>query len=242
MAKSIRLSVSIVVLACFFCLTHVGGQEKEARQSAQSVDVTSKLHFLLHLPDGYQADENKQWPLLIFLHGAGERGDDLDLVKKWGPPKQVEENNDLPFIVVSPQCPKRGYWNIEHLNQMVDSVIKNNRVDSKRVYLTGLSMGGYGTWALAALHPEKFAAIAPICGGGDPAAAELLLQTPIWAFHGDADNVVPLSGSVDIVEAIKAKGGTKARLTIYEGVGHNSWSETYANPELYQWLLQHKRD
>ena len=121
----------------------------ESTQTAQSVDVKSKMHFLLHLPAGYHVDLDKNWPLLVFLHGAGERGDDLELVKKWGPPKMVEAKQDLPFVVVSPQCPTDVFWNIEHLSQLIDSVIKNNRVDQKRVYLTGLSMGGYGTWGLA---------------------------------------------------------------------------------------------
>ena len=235
---SFRLAIFTAVLFAFSATNIVG---QDSPHTEESADVTSKMHYLLHLPKAYKNDTDKKWPLLIFLHGAGERGNNLDLVKKWGPPKQAEENKELPFIVVSPQCPVRTYWNIEQLNQLIDSVIKNNRVDTDRVYLTGLSMGGYGTWGLAALHPEKFAAIAPICGGGDPESAELLVDLPIWAFHGGADKVVPVEGTTKIVEAIKAKGGTKIKMTIYEGVGHNSWSQTYANPKLYEWFLQQKR-
>ncbi len=240
MPKSNVLSVLRLILLCVVLASSVTAQD--SRQQAQSVDVTAKMHFLSYFPEGYDKDTDKKWPLLIFLHGAGERGTDLNLVKKWGPPKMIAQGKDLPLIVVSPQCPENSYWNLKHLDQLIESVIKNNRVDEKRIYLTGLSMGGFGTWALTALHPEKFAAIAPICGVGDPETAELLLDVPIWAFHGEDDKVVPVSGTIDIVEAIKAKGGTKAKMTVYEGVGHNSWSTTYANPELIEWFLKHKKN
>jgi predicted peptidase len=118
--------------------------------------------------------------------------------------------------------------------------LRKYRIDKDRVYLTGLSMGGYGTWALAAAHPEKFAAIAPICGGGNPAEAAKLARLPIWVFHGAKDPTVPIERSKEMVEAIKAAGGD-AKFTIYPEAGHDSWTETYNNPELYQWLLAQKR-
>ncbi len=144
--------------------------------------IKVKLNYLLYLPKGYDADAKKEWPLILFLHGAGESGDDLAKVKKNGPPKVVA-HQDLPFVIVSPQSPRMG-WNVDALNGLLDDVIAHHHIDKERVYLTGLSMGGYGTWALAAAHPEKFAAIAPICGGGDPKAASKIKHLPIWVFHG----------------------------------------------------------
>lgn len=176
---------------------------------------------------------------MLFLHGAGESGNDLAKVKSHGPPKLVETKGPFPFILVSPQSPGRG-WNPEVLNALVDSVIKQYRVDKRRVYVTGLSMGGYGTWALAAAYPEKFAALAPICGGGNPADADKLAKLPIWVFHGAKDTTVPFKRSEEMVEALKAAGG-HPKFTVYPEAGHDSWTETYANPEFYEWLLAQKR-
>ncbi len=200
-----------------------GGEEKGSEEKAGNPQVA------------------KKWPLLVFLHGAGERGDDLDKVRQWGPPKRVATDHDFPFVVLSPQCPAGIYWNIDHVNQLIDKVIAENQIDTNQVYVTGLSMGGFGTWSLVAAHPEKFAAAIPICGGGDPANAQALSQTPIWAFHGDQDNTVPVKRTTDMVDAIKEIDGKNIKLTLYPGVHHNSWSATYANPEIYKWLLSNKR-
>jgi predicted peptidase len=192
----------------------------------------------LFLPAGY-AESDKKWPLMLFLHGAGETGDELAKVKIHGPPKIVESKPDFPFILVSPQSPSRG-WNADALKALLDTVMSENRVDADRVYVTGLSMGGYGAWALAAAHPEMFAAIAPICGGGNPKDADRLKPLPIWVFHGAKDRTVPLERSEEMVAALKA-AGNDAKFTVYPEAGHDSWTETYDNPELYTWLLSHKR-
>lgn len=230
---------NVVLLACIWIGVVSGICAQESRQSEQTITITTKLNYLLHVPDGYEKESSKQWPLMMFLHGAGERGDNLDVVKKWGPPKLVEEGKAFPFILISPQCPAGQRWNVEHLNRLLEKVISEHNVDQKRVYLTGLSMGGYGTWALAARYPNKFAAVAPVCGGGDPRTANKLLEIPIWAFHGDADRVVPLSETTKMVDAIEEQGGKKIKLTVYEGVDHNSWSPTYSNDELFKWFLSH---
>lgn len=213
-------------------------------QHSQSFEKTItknlRCEYLLFLPDGYS--ENKQgWPLMLFLHGAGERGSDLKKVKKHGPPKIVEKQKDFPFIVVSPQCPKNDWWTdkVEVLIKLLDDIIARYNVDTERIYLTGLSMGGYGTWALAAKYPESFSAIAPICGGGNRVMAFRLKDVPVWAFHGAKDNVVPLKQSEEMVNAIIARGGD-ARLTVYPDAGHDSWTETYNNEELYEWFLKHR--
>ncbi len=210
---------------------------QQERTFEGEIKVHVKLKYLLFLPEQY--DKQEKWPLIVFLHGAGESGDDLNKVKIHGPPKIVEQKKDFPFVVVSPQCPRRG-WDPNAVNALVDSVIASEKIDADRVYLTGLSMGGYGTWALAALQPAKFAAIAPICGGGNPAEAAKLKDLPIWVFHGAKDTAVPLSQSEAMVKAIEAAGG-KPKFTVYPEAGHDSWTETYNNPELYAWLMEHKR-
>lgn len=196
-----------------------------------------KLKYLLYLPEGYEKSET-DWPLLLFLHGAGESGENLAKVKAHGLPKIVEKRA-IPFIAVSPQSPGRG-WDPVALNALLDEIIANHRVDRDRIYLTGLSMGGFGTWSLAAAHPERFAAIAPICGGGNLRDARRLKGLPIWVFHGAKDEVIPLSRSEDMVKAVKEAGGD-VKFTIYPDVGHDSWTMTYENPELYDWLLAHKK-
>jgi predicted peptidase len=196
------------------------------------------IKYWLFLPADYKKDGST--PLMLFLHGAGERGNNLELVKKWGPPKLVAKDPKFQFLVVSPQCPKGERWDVEQMVALVKHVAATHRVDRQRMYCTGLSMGGYGTWAITAKYPKLFAAAVPICGGGDPANATALAKLPIWAFHGDKDTSVPLERSQVMVDAIREAGGD-AKLEIYPGVGHNSWSQTYANPELYRWLLSHQK-
>ncbi len=211
---------------------------QQAKTFEQKITTTAKLNYLLSLPTDY-GKSRKAWPLVLFLHGAGESGSDLEKVKVHGPPKLVETKGPFPFILVSPQSPGRG-WNPDVLNALLDTLLKQYRADKDRVYLTGLSMGGYGTWALAAAHPERFAAIAPICGGGNPADAKKLAQLPTWVFHGAKDPTVPLKRSEEMVEALKAAGGNP-KFTVYPDAGHDSWTATYENPEFYTWLLAQKR-
>ncbi len=211
---------------------------QQEKQFEATVKVKAKLQYLLYLPAGYGTSRQK-WPLVLFLHGAGESGTDLARVKTHGPPKLVEQGREFPFILVSPQCSTRG-WNPDTLNALLDDLIRTYRVDPDRVYVTGLSMGGYGTWALAAAHPEKFAAIAPICGGGNPRDAGKIAKLPIWVFHGAKDPTVPLQRSEVMVQAVKAAGGN-VKFTIYPEAGHDSWTESYNNPEFYTWLLAQKR-
>ena len=212
--------------------------DQQAKHFEKEITVTAQIDYLLFLPEGYDKGD-KKWPLILFLHGAGESGNDLQKVKIHGPPKIVESKPDFPFIVVSPQSRQRG-WNPDVLKAMLDDVCEKYRVDRDRVYLTGLSMGGFGTWSLAAAYPDYFAAIVPICGGGDPASASKLKNLPIWVFHGAKDEAVPLKRSEDMVEALK-KAGADVKFTVYPDAGHDSWTETYNNPELYRWLLNHKR-
>lgn len=213
---------------------------QQAHTFQQSVTTPVTLNYLLHLPPN--SADGSQHPLILFLHGSGERGDNIELVKAHGLPKDLEQQPDFPFIVVSPQCPFNDMWvfHAADLRWLLEDIFTRYPVDQSRVYLTGLSMGGTGTWFTAARYPDLFAAIAPICGDGHRQLAERLTHTPIWAFHGELDEVVLPERSKMLVGAVNQLGGD-ARLTLYPDLTHNSWTRTYANPELYTWLLQHQR-
>lgn len=217
-------------------------EEGKTGQQAQEFEkqVTIKFKYLLYLPEDYYQEKDKKWPTILFLHGAGERGDDINKVKLHGPPKILQKKKDFQFIVISPQCPPNAWWDPFGLSLLLDEIQAKYRVDVDRVYLTGLSMGGFGTWDLATRQPGRFAAIAPICGGGNPVLAGVLKDVPAWVFHGDADPVVPVQRSDEMVEALKRVGG-EVKYTRYPGVQHDSWTASYENPELYKWFLEHKR-
>lgn len=235
-----RLTLVTLALIAAVSGAYGGESKKETGQQTARLDtqVRVTMDYLLFLPEGY--DQQESWPLILFLHGAGERGDDLELVKKHGPPKIVETKKDLPFIVVSPQCKPNVWWQPMRLIALLDEIVAKYKVDEERIYVTGLSMGGFGTWALAAQTPDRFAAVVPICGGGEPYWARRFPQLPVWAFHGGKDFLVPPRRSEEMVEALKKFGG-KPKLTVYPDAGHDSWTETYDNPELYEWLLEQKR-
>ncbi len=210
---------------------------------------TTKVDYLLFLPKGYDAQSGKKWPLILFLHGAGERGSDVWKVAVHGPPKYVATHPEFPFIVVSPQCPDGQIWSSDVLVGLLDDIQQSYRVDASRVYLTGLSMGGYGTWDLGLSHPERFAAIVPICGGGElikgllanREQAQALKTLGVWAFHGGKDPVVPLEESQRMVNLLKKMGVPDVKLTVDPEAGHDSWTKAYNDPELYDWLLKHQR-
>lgn len=198
-----------------------------------------KVNYWLYIPEAYETDD-KKWPLMLFLHGAGERGTDLEKVKVHGPPKLIDEGKTFPFIIVSPQCPEGQYWSIESLDLLLNDIVENYNVDLDRIYVTGLSMGGYGTWTLATEFPNRFAAIAPVCGGGNPNLAHLIKDVPAWIFHGEKDMVVPIKQSQMMVDAIKKVGGNPM-FTKYPEANHDSWTETYNNDDLYDWFLKQNR-
>jgi predicted peptidase len=217
---------------------------------SQRVTQEIAMQYLCYLPNGYPGTNRQRWPLLLFLHGAGERGSDIQLTSVHGPLKQVKLGQEFPFIIVAPQCAAGELWHNEPLLQLLNHVEAKFAVDTNRIYLTGISMGGYGTWQLGLEHPEKFAAMVPICGGGN--MIDVILGTrdkgaavkrlPIWAFHGAKDNVVPPEESERLVNQLNKLGGKEVKLTIYPEANHDSWTETYKNPELYEWLLKQKRN
>lgn len=207
---------------------------------SQPVTTNITLHYLLHLPP--TLNNGSKHPLILFLHGSGRRGSDPELLKTGGLPKILETQPDFPFIVVSPQCAADDQWVFHSvdLRGLLDDVFQRYPVDTSRVYLTGLSMGGTGTWFVAAHYPHYFAAIAPVCGDVHRKLAERLINLPVWAFHGELDDVVPAERSKILVEGLNYLGGN-ARLTLYPDLSHDIGPRTYENPELYAWFLQHKR-
>jgi predicted peptidase len=200
--------------------------------------MLAPLSYLLFLPARYDEGAG-DWPLMVYLHGSGERGDDLNLVKTYGPPKIVEDTPDFPFVLLSPQCPQDQYWQPRRLLALIEDVVAGYRIDRQRIVLTGASLGAFGGWATAAADPGRFAALVPVCGWGDPAWVPALCRMPIWMFHGEDDDVVPISSSLEMLDAIRAAGGD-ATLTAYPGVGHDAWTKAYATPELYTWLLERR--
>ena len=266
------------------------------RKSYQSTATQEQREYFLYLPRGYETDEEKIWPVILFLHGGGERGDglgDLDYVLDHGPLMEAWiQRRDLLFIILSPQLPifsmsgqierpetkpqrlesgvpprddkedpatpmtraegdpspfgefgpPDGWWKVEDdLLNMVDSTLSDYRADSKRVYLTGLSYGGFGTWYMATYHSDRWAAIAPMCGLGDPTLAQQLaaVNMPIWIFQGGRDDVIQPQWIYPMANSLEEAGLKTVRLTIHEDLGHNAWTRVYAGEDLYNWFLSH---
>ena len=200
------------------------------------------LSYLLYLPDNYD-EVYSSLPLVLFLHGVGERGNNLSLVKKHGIPKRIEKGDSFPFICIAPQCPKDGYWNrpdiINALFALVNKVKKDFSLKSNKVYGTGLSMGGLGVLEMAIQDPSFFSAIIPVCGGANLDQIDRIRSLPIWLFHGDRDMVHPVENSINIYQKLQPKN-TNIHLTVYGNTGHDSWTMTYDNDEIYNWLINFK--
>lgn len=218
----------------FHWLSYLYRYQLRRKHGAQSIYNT-----LVSLPEGYAGD-HKSAPLLLFLHGVGERGDDLALIEHEGPVTAREQGMKLPFIIVSAQCPYGERWDPLVLNFLLDELEQRYRIDKTREYVTGLSMGGTGTWDLAMAYPDRFAAVVPIAEGGDSRLAARMKHLPTWAFHGTLDDRVPLRFVQSTVDALKAAGGD-VRFTIYPDRHHDSWLPAYADPRLYDWILSHAR-
>jgi len=248
------ISLPLLLLLGLSACSSLHNTTMKPGQSAQKFSLERKqvlaADYLLSLPADYGKDPAKRWPLILFLHGAGERGSDVSLVAKHGPAKTDTARDN--FIIVSPQCPAGKIWSEDLLLALLDDIEARYPVDTHRVYLTGLSMGGFGAWNLGIAHPERFAAMAPICGGGetiritlaqiyDPATLAQMKSLGIWAFHGAKDTTVSPAESEHMVDALKKAGCEDIKLTIYPEAQHDSWTQTYANPELFTWFLKHAR-
>jgi predicted peptidase len=204
-------------------------------------DADGKEHkYVVFIPHDYKGD--KEFPVILFLHGSGEtKGGSKMPVEVGIGPAIMKREKTFPFITVIPQAEKRpwsaGSYDGNLAIAILDEVCMQYKTDKKRIYLTGLSMGGMGAWSHAIKSPERWAAIVPICGRGDTTAAEMIKDLPCWCFHGDADNAVKVEGSRSMIDAIKKAGGNP-KYTEYAGVGHNSWVKAYDTDELYEWMLK----
>ena len=217
-----------------------------------------KLRYRLLKPKDY--DPNRKYPLVVFLHGAGERGSDntAQLVHAMADFASDRIMENYPAFVIAPQCPDEKKWvevpwtdedhempkepsqSLRQTLELVAALQEEFSIDPARRYITGLSMGGFGVWDAIQRRPELFAAAAPVCGGADARLAKRIKDVPVWAFHGDQDDAVKVRRSRDMIAAIKAAGGSP-KYTEYKGVGHDSWTATYQDPELYKWLFAQKR-
>jgi predicted peptidase len=256
MNRILRPLLSAVLMLVAIATFRANGQMLSPDQTAitnlsvQKCSVTEFAQYFLFLPKDYDSHATKRWPVVLFLHGLGERGSNIWQTTVHGPVQYIAKHPDFPFVLVAPQCPGEE-WSAEVVLGVLDQVEARYAVDTNRVYLTGLSMGGYGVWDLATSHAERFAAVAPISGGGEmlgvivsgklPDKTQSLKDLPFWVFHGRKDEVVPLSESERMVAAVKQFGCNEVKLTVYPEAKHNAWTQTYENPELYQWFLKHKR-
>ena len=239
--KHLSLTLAVLVLVTVASRTLNGGEAKTGFVHRVLKTDDGDAKYVVFVPHDYKGD--KPYPLILFLHGAGETGTDGKKQVKVGlGPAIKRQEKTFGFIAVFPQSEKRN-WRADSEDgqralKILDQVMKDYKVDPQRVYLTGLSMGGFGTWSLAAAIPDRWAAIAPICGGGDPKTAEKIKHIPCWCFHGDADKVVSVEKSRAMITALKDAGGSP-RYDEYPGVDHNSWDRAYATAELYTWFLKH---
>lgn len=239
-----RLLLSAAAASSALCLpgcmqpaTAVVGES--AQTFAGVISKRVSLRYLIWLPPAASRPA-AGWPLLIFLHGSGERGNELAKVKLHGPPKYAAAGAVFPFVLVAPQVAEGMAWESDALEALRADLVARLAVDPARVLLTGMSMGGYGTWNYALDYPDRLAAIAPVCGAGDSDRAERIVHLPIWAFHGAQDTAVPLAGDQEMVDAVRAAGG-QVKFSVYPDVGHNAWDLAYADPALYAWLLAQRR-
>jgi predicted peptidase len=227
------LATPLLMSAC----AHPAAEFKVGQHAAVlALDGGSEpLPAWLYLPPGY-ATSAARWPLVVFLHGSGERGTDLERVKTNGPPKLVARGTAYPFVLCSPQLEEGATWLPARLHALKLALQSRLRIDPSRVSATGLSLGGHGVWNWAAAYPDDLCAIAPVCGYGDPAAACRARQVPVRAYHGDADTVVPLARQQACIDALRSCGG-QADFTVYRGVGHDAWTPAYDDPALAPWLV-----
>lgn len=223
-----------MALAVMFFQFSFAQQEIKGNLEVETVQK-QQLGYLLSIPK----KTNEKKPLIVFLHGSGEKGTDTEKLKIHGPLKYIQ-NNKLDAYILAPQCPENDYWNAEALYQLIRKIQNENNIDANRIYLSGLSMGGWGAWNLAIAHPEMFAALVPICGFVDrvPLIENCKLAgIPTHIYHGLLDDVVDVFYSTAIYKKIKACPNAKVELTIFDDANHDSWTRVYDRPEIYEWML-----
>ena len=236
-----RSLASAITLIYFLVFNACTGQPNLI-EDVQHTTLEEEIRYYLYFPRDYVRETEKNFPLLLFLHGGGEAGGKLEDLQISGPPSMIVEGKEFPFLILAPQHPhKRKFWNTAAVMQLLDTVIANNRVDPKKIYLSGLSRGGSAAWEMAVQYPQVFAALAVVCGMTPlPYASWLDRDLPIWVFHGEKDSVIPVTESEMMVEKLKEMG-REVRFTKYPNVGHDAWTKAYENDELYNWLVKQQR-
>ena len=261
--KSTIFNPALFLLWCLTCCT-ANAEEPTSKSNQTHLQMNKavgdhQLHYLLQSPTGEKPAAG--WPLLLFLHGYGECGTDMSKVKAHGPPKLIRQFDELSgCVVVSPQCPRDSWWRVDALKALVDEVIRERGdIDKKRLYVTGLSMGGYGIWSFISQYPDYFAAAMPICGGGNPfnlpanrpgrksgitnefsmSGLQKAVSMPIWTFHGTKDSSVPIRETEILVKTLRDAGNRRVKFTAYNGAGHvAAWKKAYDSPDTWQWLFR----
>lgn len=229
------MNCKLLLAALLFSLVSVAQSDVKGRFTTEKVIDKKDYGYALHIPKNIK----KKKPLIVFLHGSGERGSDVEMVKVHGPFKYLKKNQ-LETYVLAPQCPENQLWDEEVLYQLIQKIQKENNIDPSRIYLTGLSLGGWGTWKLAFTHPEMFAAVVPICGFVDLMDTDKICKIgtiPTHIFHGLMDDIVKPDYAIDAYKKLKACNGN-VELTIFDDANHDSWSRVYDNPEIYNWMLK----
>lgn len=207
----------------------------------KKLGLATKYRYLTFLPDGYDTDPNKKWPLVLSLHSNAGAGSDMHLVSDWELPGHIKDGLKLPAVVIAPQCPRTEDWSLDGLLDLLDQLPSQYRIDPDRIYIVGDSGGGDMTLMLASAHPERFAAVVTCAGEGDNKDAARIKDLPYWAFEGTQDNIVMPVNVSSFVDAVHQAGGTHAHLTMEPGVGHPSWDKAFDNPVLWNWLFAQKR-
>lgn len=225
------------VLAFFLKMTPASSQEMTGNFKKE-IKTTIDVRYILQLPQ----NKKEKFPLIVFLHGSGERGTDIEMVKNHSP-FTYQNLMKTDVAILAPQCEENTWWDTNAIYELIQSIVKNYNADPSRIYLTGLSMGGWGTWKLATEHPELFAAVAPVCGVTDTNIyknVEVLKNTPVQIYHGALDDIVSPTMSLEIYQKLK-KVNPSCNLTIFPNDNHNSWDSTYSNPAFYEWLFAQKK-
>lgn len=238
---SARLFYPSLIALLLFSLLSCSGQPNLIEDELQTINYET-LKYYLYFPKDYDTKEEEDFPLLLFLHGGGEAGGSLEDLQINGPPKLIVEGKEFPFLILAPQLPyKRKFWNTSALIQLLDTIVAGNRVDSKRIYLTGLSRGGTAAWELAVQYPDIFAAMAVVCGMTPlPYASWIDKEMPIWVFHGEEDPIIAVEESELMVKKLEQLG-YDVTFTRYQKVGHDAWTKAYLEEELYTWFMSQKR-